>query len=70
MKERFEEAKPITTVLVGMVTGEVYQDEGNYSDFIVGDAFFGSFRTIEEGKIGFTMGGASRNNRSRKGNTL
>ncbi len=32
MKERFEEAKPVVTITVGIVTAEVYLDEGGYSD--------------------------------------
>ena len=31
MKERFEEAKQVATITVGIVTAEVYLDEGGYS---------------------------------------
>jgi len=50
MKER-EEAKPVATITVGIVTAEVYLDEGDYSVFIVGDnvkVFIGCFPSIED----------------------
>ncbi len=34
MKERFEEAKPVATITVGIVTAEIYLDEGGYSVFL------------------------------------
>ena len=37
MKERFEEAKLVATITVGIVTAEMYLDEGGYSVFLVGD---------------------------------
>ena len=51
MQERFEEAMPVATTAVGIVTAEVYLDEGGYSIFIVGDnvkVFIGSFPSIED----------------------
>ena len=50
MKVRYEEVKPVLTELVGIVTAEVYLDEGIYSVYILGDsvkAFIGSFHSIE-----------------------
>ena len=50
MKERFEEAKPVATITVGIVTAEVYLDEGGYNIFLVGDnvkVFIGCFPSIE-----------------------
>ena len=35
MKERFEEAKPVATITVGIVTAEVYLDERGYSVLLV-----------------------------------
>ena len=37
MKEHFEGARPVATITVGIVTAEVYLDEGGYNIFIVGD---------------------------------
>ncbi len=37
MKERLEEARPVATITVGIVTSEVYLDGGGYNIFIVGD---------------------------------
>ena len=51
MKERFEEAKPVATITVGIVTAEVYLDEGAYSVFLVGDnvkVCIGCFPSIED----------------------
>ncbi len=51
MKERFEEAKPVATITVGIVTAEIYLDEGGYSVFLVGDnvkVFIGCFPSIED----------------------
>ncbi len=51
MKERFEEAKPVATITVGIVTAEVYLDEGGYSVLLVGDnvkVFIGCFPSIED----------------------
>ena len=51
MKERFEEAKPVATITVGIVTAEIYLDEGGYSVFLVGDrvkVFIGCYLTIED----------------------
>ncbi len=51
MKERFEEAKPVATITVGIVTAEIYLDEGGYSVFLVGDSvkvFIGCYLTIED----------------------
>jgi len=51
MKERFEEAKPVATITVGIVTAEVYFDEGDYSVFLAGDnvkVFIGCFPSIED----------------------
>ncbi len=51
MKERFEGARPVATTTVGLVTAEVYLDEGGYSIFIGGDnvkVFIGCFPTIED----------------------
>ncbi len=51
MKERFEEAKPVATIPVGIITAEVYLDEGGYSVFLVGDnvkVFIGYFPSIED----------------------
>ncbi len=51
MKVRIGETRPLFTVTVGLVTAEVYLDEGIYNVFVAGDtvkAFFGSFRTIED----------------------
>ena len=68
MKERFEEAKPVAT---GSNRRSLPGKEITATSFLgTPKVFFGGFRTIEERKIGFTMGGASRGNRSRKGNTL
>ena len=49
MKERFEEAKPVATI--GIVTAEVYLDEGGYNLLLVRDnvkAFIGCFPSIED----------------------
>ncbi len=46
MKERFEEARPVATITVGIVTAEVYLDKGDYNVFIVGGnvkVFIGCF---------------------------
>jgi len=51
MKERFEEARLVATITVGIVTAEVYLDEAGYSVFLVGDnvkVFIGCFRSIED----------------------
>ncbi len=51
MKEHFEEAKPLATITVGIVTAEVYLDEGGYSVFLVGDnvkVLIGYFPSIED----------------------
>ncbi len=51
MKERLEEARPVAKITVGIVTAEVYLDEGGYSIFIVGDnvkVFIGCFPSIED----------------------
>ena len=51
MKERFEEAKPVATITVGIVTAELYLDEGGYNIFLVGDnvkVFIGCFPSIED----------------------
>ena len=51
MKERFEGAKPVATITVGIVTAEIYLDEGGYNVFVVGDnvkVFIGCFRSIED----------------------
>jgi len=51
MKERFEEAKPVATITVGIVTAEIYLDEGGYNIFLVGDnvkVFIGCFPSIED----------------------
>ena len=51
MKERLEEAKPIATITVGIVTAEVFLNEGSYNTFIVGDnvkVFIGCFPSIED----------------------
>ena len=51
MKERFEEARPVATITVGIVTAEVYLNEGGYTIFIVGDnvkAFIGCFPSLED----------------------
>ena len=50
MKERFEEARLVATITVGIVTAEVYLDEGGYNIFLVGDnvkVFIGCFPSIE-----------------------
>ncbi len=50
MKER-EEAKPVATIALGIVTAEVYLDEGGYNIFIVGDnvkVFIECFPSIED----------------------
>ncbi len=36
MKERFEEAKPVATITVGIVTAEVYLDEGGTASSLLG----------------------------------
>ena len=38
MKVRYEEVKPVLTEVVGIVTAEVYLDEGIYSVYILGTA--------------------------------
>ena len=51
MKGRFEEAKLVATITVGIVTAEMYLDEGGYSVFLVGDnvkVFIGCYLTIED----------------------
>ena len=51
MKERFEEARPVATITVGIVTAEVNLDEGGYNIFLVGDnvkVFIGSYPSIED----------------------
>ncbi len=51
MKERFEEAKPVARITVGLVTADVYLDEGGYNIFLVGDnvkVFIGCFLSIED----------------------
>ncbi len=51
MKERLEEARPVATITVGMVTAEVYLDERGYSVFLVGDnikVFIGYFPSMED----------------------
>ncbi len=51
MKERLEEARPVATITVGIVTAEVYLDGGGYNVFIVGDnvkVFIGCFPSIED----------------------
>ena len=48
MKERFKEARPVATITVGIVTAEVFLNEGGYSVFLVGDnveVFIGSLAT-------------------------
>ena len=48
-----EKVRPVLTESVGIVTAEVYLNEGNYSIFIVGDrvkGFIGSFRSIKDCK--------------------
>ncbi len=50
MKERSEEARLVATITVGIVTAEVYLNEGGYTIFIVGDnvkVFIGCFPSIE-----------------------
>ena len=50
MKER-EETRLVATITVGIVTAEVYLDEGGYSVYLVGDnlkVFIGCFRSIED----------------------
>ncbi len=49
--ERFEEAKAVATITVGIVTAEVFLNEGGYDTFIVGDnvkVFIGCFPSIED----------------------
>ena len=49
MKERFEEARLVATITVGIVTAEVFLNEGGYNTFIVGDnvkVFIGCFPSI------------------------
>ncbi len=51
MKEPFEEARLVATIPIGIVTAEVYLDEGGYSVFLVGDnvkVFIGYFPSIED----------------------
>ena len=51
MKERLEEARPVATITVGIVTAEVFLNEGSYNTFIVGDnvkVFIGCFPSIED----------------------
>ncbi len=51
VKERFEEARPVATISVGIVTAEVYLDKGDYNVFMVGDnvkVFIGCFPSIED----------------------
>ena len=51
MKERIGEARPVATITVGIVTAEVYLDEGGYSVFLVGDnikVFIGCFPSMED----------------------
>ena len=51
MKERFEGAKPVATITVGIVTAEVFLNEVGYNVFIVGDnvkVFIGCFPSIED----------------------
>ena len=51
MKERFEEAKPVATIPVGIVTAEVYLDGAGYTIFVVGDnvkVFIGCFPSIDD----------------------
>jgi len=51
MQERFEEATPVATITVGLVTADVYLKEGGYNIFIVGDnvkVFIGCFPSIED----------------------
>ena len=51
MKERSEEARLVATITVGIVTAEVYLDEGGYSVFLVGDnvkIFIGCFPSIDD----------------------
>ena len=51
MKERFEEAKAVATITVGIVTAEVFLNEGGYDTFIVGDnvkVFIGCYPSIED----------------------
>ena len=53
MKLRVEEVKPVFTVVVGIVTAEVYLDEGAYSVYMVGDSVkvpIGSYRSIDDCK--------------------
>ena len=47
------QVRPVLTESEGIVTAEVYLDEGIYSVFVVGDSvkgFIGSFRSIEDCK--------------------
>ncbi len=49
--ERFEEAKAVATITVGIVTAEVFLNEGGYDTFIAGDnvkVFIGCFPSIED----------------------
>ena len=51
MRERFEQARPVATITVGIVTAEVYLDKRDYNVFIVGDnakVFIGCFPSIED----------------------
>ncbi len=51
MKERFEKARLVATITVGIVTAEVYLDEAGYIVFLVGDnvkVFIGCFPSIED----------------------
>ncbi len=51
MKLRSEEVKPVFTVIVGLVTAEVYHEEGSYNVYLAGDsvkAFIGSYRSIAD----------------------
>ncbi len=48
-----DQVRPVLTESVGIVTAEVYLDEGIYSVFVVGDnvkGFIGRFKSIEDCK--------------------
>ncbi len=62
MKERFEEAKPVAT---GSNRRGLPGKEITATSLLgTPKVFFGGFRTIEERKIGFTMGGATDQGRA------
>ncbi len=53
MNARHKQVRPVLTESVGIVTAEIYLDDGVYSVFLAGDSvkgFIGRFRSIEDCK--------------------